>query len=194
MIGNKITYSKIDPDAKAQQIKNAINLLEHAHILLKVKSTSGSGLPLAAGASEKRYKLVFLDVGLMQRLMNTRYRDWMENKNIFSSHSGAVAEQYVGQELIALERYNKKPSLFYWDRAKRGSIAEIDYLTELTGKIVPIEVKSSAFGHLKSLIFFLNKYSSITFGVKLSEQNFVIKNNIRSIPLYSTQQLIKIME
>lgn len=59
IIGNKVTYAKIDPDAKAQQIKRAINLLEKAHLLKKVKSTSGAGVPLAAGSSEKRYKLVF---------------------------------------------------------------------------------------------------------------------------------------
>jgi hypothetical protein len=59
IIGNKVAYAKIDPDAKAQQIKRAIDLLEKAHLLKKAKATSGAGVPLAAGASEKRYKLVF---------------------------------------------------------------------------------------------------------------------------------------
>jgi hypothetical protein len=189
IIGNKVTYTKIDPDAKAQQIKRAINLLEKAHLLKKIKATSGAGVPLAAGASEKRYKLVFLDVGLMQRLMGVRYRDWSENKNLFSAHTGAVAEQFVGQELICLEGLNKNSDLYYWDRTARGSTAEIDYLVAIRGDVVPLEVKSSAFGHLKSLYLFLKKYPSVPLGLKISEQNFARKDNIAAVPLYSVLQL-----
>lgn len=76
----------------------------------------------------------------------------------------------------------------------RGSTAEIDYLIEIDGKVVPLEVKSSAFGHLKSLFFFLNKFDSVTSGVKLSEQNFEIKNNIKAVPIYCTKQLERIIE
>ncbi len=193
-ISGKITYSKIDPDAKTEQIKRAINLLEQAHILTKSKATSGAGVPLAAGASEKRYKLVFLDVGLMQCLMGTRYRDWAENRNLFSAHTGAIAEQFVGQELIALEGFNKNSGLFFWDRRVRGSTAEIDYLTAIHGKVVPLEVKASAFGHMKSLHLFLSKYTSVPLGLKISEQNFARKDTIVAIPLYSVSQLKKIYE
>jgi len=189
IVGRKVTYTKIDPDAKAEQIKNAINLLEQAHILTKVKATSGAGVPLAAGASEKRYKLIFLDVGLTQRLMGTRYRDWSDKKNLFSSHSGAVAEQFVGQELVSLEGINQNPSLYYWDRTVRSSTAEIDYLAAIHGKVVPLEVKASAFGHLKSLHIFLSKYPSISFGIKVSEQNFAKSGKIVAVPLYSVLQL-----
>ncbi len=192
IVGNKVTYSKIDPDAKAMQIKRAINLLEQAHILKKVKSTSGAGVPLAAGASEKRYKLVFLDVGLVQRLMGIRYRDWIENKSLFSAHIGGIAEQFVGQELMALEDFNKNSDLYYWDRATRGSIAEIDYVVALHGQVIPVEVKASAFGHLKSLHLFLSKYPSVPFGIKISEENFARKDKINSIPLYSVAQLEKV--
>jgi predicted AAA+ superfamily ATPase len=189
IIGNKVTYSKIDPNAKAQQIKRAINLLEKAHLLKKVRATSGAGVPLAAGASEKRYKLVFLDVGLMQCLMGIRYRDWSENDNLFSTHTGAVAEQFVGQELICLEGVNKNSDLYYWDRTARGSTAEIDYLVAIRGNVVPLEVKSSAFGHLKSLHLFLKKYRSIPLGLKISEQNFARQEKIAAVPLYSVLQL-----
>ena len=185
IIGNKVTYSKIDPDAKAQQIKRAINLLEKAHLLKKVKATSGAGVPLAAGASEKRYKLVFLDVGLMQRLMGVRYRDWIESSNLFSAHTGAVTEQFVGQELICLEGVKKNSDLYYWDRTARGSTAEIDFLVAIGGNVVPLEVKSSAFGHLKSLHLFLNKYPSVPYGLKISEQNFTRQEKIAAVPLYS---------
>jgi uncharacterized protein len=192
IIGRKVTYSKIDPDAKAQQTKKAINLLEQAHLVKRVRATSGAGVPLAAGASEKRYKLVFLDVGLMQRLMGTRYRDWVENRDLFSAHTGAVAEQFVGQELAALDGMNRDAGLYYWDRAARGSTAEVDYLTAIHGRIVPVEVKAGAFGHLKSLHLFLSTYPAVPFGVKASEQNFARSGRVMAVPLYSLSHLGKI--
>lgn len=192
IIGRKVTYSKVDPDAKAQQIKRAINLLEQAHLIRKVRATSGARVPLAAGASEKRYKLVFLDVGLMQRLMGTRYRDWTENRNLFSAHTGAVAEQFVGQELSDMEGINRNPDLYYWDRTARSSTAEIDYLTAIHGRVVPVEVKATAFGHLKSLHLFLSTYPSVPIGLKVSEQNFARSGKIVSVPLYSVSRLGKI--
>jgi predicted AAA+ superfamily ATPase len=194
VVGRKVTYSKIDSDAKAGQIKNAINLLEKAHILTKVRCTSGAGVPLAAGASEKRYKLVFLDVGLMQRLMGTRYRDWSDNKSLISAHTGAIAEQFVGQELMSQEGINRNPGLYYWDRAARSSTAEIDYLTTVHGRIVPVEVKASAFGHLKSLHLFLSKYPSVPFGIKASEQNFARSGKIIAVPLYSVIRIGEILD
>jgi uncharacterized protein len=194
IIGRKVTYSKIDPDAKARQTKRAINLLEQAHIVRRVRATSGAGVPLAAGASEKRYKLAFLDVGLMQRLMGTRYRNWVENRDLFSAHTGAVAEQFVGQELTALEGVNRDPGLYYWDRTARGSTAEVDYLIAIHGRVVPVEVKAGAFGHLKSLHLFLSTYPSIPFGVKASEQNFARSGRIMAVPLYSLSHLGRIYD
>jgi uncharacterized protein len=190
IIGNKVTYSKIDPDARAQQIKNAINLLEKAHILKKVRAASGAGLPLAAGASDKRYKLVFLDVGLMQRLLGFRYREWQEGLSLFSNHIGAVTEQFVGQELSCLDDENINSELYYWDRTARGSTAEVDYVVPLRGNVVPIEVKSSAFGHLKSMHRFLSKYPSTPIGLKVSKQNFTQKGKIIAVPLYAVNSFI----
>ena len=149
---------------------------------------------IAAGASEKRYKLVFLDIGRMQCLMGTRYRDWSENKNLLSTHIGAVAEQFVGQELLSLGGGMKDSGLYYWDRTARGSTSEIDYLIAIHSKIIPLEVKASAFGRLKSLHLFLSKYPSIPIGIKLSEQNFILNGKILAIPLYSVLLLENILD
>jgi len=131
----------------------------------------------------------FLDVGLMQCLMGIRYRDWSESDNLFSAHTGAVAEQFVGQELICLEGVNKNSDLYYWDRTARGSTAEIDYLVAISGNVIPLEVKSSAFGYLKRLHLFLKKYRSIPLGLKISEQKIARKERIAAAPLYSVLQL-----
>ncbi len=105
-----------------------------------------------------------------------------------------MAEQFVGQELISLGGVYKDSDLYYWDRTTKGSTAEIDYLTAIHGKVVPAEVKASAFGHLKSLHLFLSKYPSVPFGIKLSEQNFTKSGKIVAIPLYSVLRLENIID
>ena len=186
---NQINYSKIDPDVQSKQIKKAIELLEKANVITKVKATSGAGLPLEAGSSEKRYKLLFLDTGLLQNLSRLEYQDWINRKNIINKHSGTIAEQFVGQELFAHDSVNSMNRLYYWERYKKGSIAEIDYLITISNSIFPLEVKSTATGHLKSLKIFLNKYPSCKFGLKISENNFRIDKNILSVPLYAISEL-----
>ena len=91
-----------------------------------------------------------------------------------------------------MEGINRNPDLYYWDRTARSSTAEIDYLTAIHGRVVPVEVKASAFGHLKSLHLFLSIYPSVPIGLKVSEQNFARSGKIVSVPLYSVSRLGKI--
>ncbi|MBF0433288.1 MAG: ATP-binding protein [Fibrobacteria bacterium] len=188
-VGKRVAYSKLEPDAKSEQVKRAITLLEKAHVLLKVKATSGGRLPLASGVSQKKYKLIMLDTGLMQRMIGASYQQWKEKQDLFPDYAGSIAEQFIGQELSCLTELGYQQQLFYWERSAKGSSAEIDYLFAINGRAIPIEVKSSAFGHLKSLQIFLKTYPHITFGIKFSEQNFQNQGSIKSIPLYCISQL-----
>ena len=56
----------IDPHSKSRDIKQALNLLKLAGIVYPVYATAASGLPLGAQANEMKFKLNFLDIGLMQ--------------------------------------------------------------------------------------------------------------------------------
>jgi len=66
LVGSRLKYSNIDSDSKSRDIKQALNLLELAGIIYPVYATAASGLPLGAQINEKKFKLNFLDVGLMQ--------------------------------------------------------------------------------------------------------------------------------
>ena len=70
---------------------------------------------------------------------------------------GAVAEQFVGQELLAYQNPYTRPLLYYWAREAKNSNAELDYLTQKEADIIPIEVKSGATGKLKSMHMFMKK-------------------------------------
>lgn len=78
--------------------------------------------------------------------------------------------------------------LYYWHREKRGSSAEIDYLIEHQGQVVPVEVKSGSSGKMQSLNRFLEEKKT-TFGIRLSLENFSAYDRIRVIPLYAISNL-----
>jgi uncharacterized protein len=187
-VGQKTVYSDIDPDARAFQLRNAVDLLTKARILSKVRQASGAGVPLAAGASDKHYKTIFLDVGLMQRLCGLRYEDWLNANDILDAHRGSVTEQFTGQELLHRDGLYEDPGLFYWHRDSKGSRAEVDYIVEFSGKAIPLEVKSSASGHLRSLHSYIATFPRVPFGIKCSIEPLVRSGQVLSIPLYAVSE------
>jgi len=74
--------------------------------------------------------------------------------------------------------------LYYWQREKKGSQAEVDYVIELGNKIVPIEVKSGIKGKMQSLRIFMEEKGS-KFGVRTSLEHFAEIEKIKIIPLYA---------
>ncbi len=98
----------------------------------------------------------------------------------------------IGQELLAYSDNNTKTDLYYWHRDVRGSQAEIDYLiNDTSNRILPIEVKSSKGGHLKSLRYFLDHHQNIPYGIRFSTQNYSVYDSIHSYPLYAAVGLFK---
>ena len=68
------------------------------------------------------------------------------------------------------------PQLFYHLRGKGSQKAEIDFLVEESNHIIPIKVKSSAKGHLKSLKYFC-QVKQWKIGIKTSLAPFQVDEN-----------------
>ena len=90
--------------------------------------------------------------------------------NLVSDFEGALAEQFIGQELIASFEYFEDAKLYYWSREAKNANAEIDYLFHLGNKIYPLEVKAGKTGTLKSLQVYMaekNEQTGIRFNLDL---------------------------
>jgi len=188
MVGQKFVYTKVDKSIKSRELKEAIELLETAGVIIRVKRTSGAGLPLEAGVKDNFFKLIFLDVGLMHAISGI-YNQTIKEKDLTAVFKGAVAEQFIGQELIAVQTPYVRPTLYYWAREAKNSNAEIDYLIEKKGKVLPLEVKSGSSGRMKSMKMFLEIYD-VEKGVKVSQDPYANNTNIVSLPFYSIESLI----
>ena len=122
-----------------------------ARVLSKVTHSACNGLPLQAGADPRSYKLLFMDVGLMNAVLGLGWGAIEQRDDVRLVNEGAVAEQFVGQHLAALLAESPNRELNYWLREGRSANAEVDFVAAFDGRVLPIEVKAGSAGRLKSL-------------------------------------------
>ncbi|OGX26349.1 MAG: hypothetical protein A3J51_04990 [Omnitrophica WOR_2 bacterium RIFCSPHIGHO2_02_FULL_45_21] len=187
LVGDRIKYSNIDADSKSRDIKQALNLLKLSGIIYPVYATSASGLPLEAQVNEMKFKVNFLDVGLMQNACGLQAELTLTN-DFIQINSGAVTEQFIGQELRAHSDSYLKRGLFFWARDKKNSSAEVDYVMAVDSLILPVEVKAGKTGTLKSLKLFIEEKKSL-FGVRFSQEKLSLHDKVLTLPLYMAEQM-----
>jgi hypothetical protein len=136
-----------------------------------------------------RFKLLFVDVGLGQTMLGQGQEGWIVDPVNSCINKGGSTEAFAGQELMAYADSDMRMALYYWLREARSSNAEVDYVSPLDGKAIPIEIKSGATGSLKSLHLFLAEHPASTYGIRLFAGMPEIKAPIRSYPLYCTPLL-----
>lgn len=197
-IGKKVKYRQIDAEVRSKDLKAALELLEFSRLIHKVKVSSANGLPLGAEEKDAHFKPLFLDIGLMNRLAG-----WVPavDEDLTTVHSGALAEQHVGQELRACGPAYESTRLHYWARERRDANAEVDYVWAHQGQIFPIEVKAGKSGSLKSLHVFLQEKKR-RLGVRFNSdlpswgrglKAGALEYDLISLPLYLAGQLARLL-
>ena len=180
-VGKQIKYTGLAVDFTIPTIKKAYESLLQARIAKKVKALSNIGTPLEVYASDKKFKNLFLDIGLMNRVMGIDYNEALNHKNLLAIYRGQLAEQFVGQE-FATQTNNQ---LYYWARDAKNSNAEVDYLMMIDGTVYPVEVKDGPSGKLRSLHIYRDTYQPSWSVVFHAGKAGALKNErIVFLPLY----------
>lgn len=190
MVGEQIKYVNIDRDSRSRDLKQAMELLTLARVITRISCTDASGLPLGSSLSN-RLKYLFLDVGLMQHICGIE-ADILKQGEIIQINRGGVAEQFVGQELLAYADPHLSADLYFWARDKAGSSSEVDYCIARGSRIYPVEVKSGKTGRLRSIRVFLEEKES-PFGIRFWEGGLHLHDRILSIPLYMVGELNRLL-
>ncbi|MFH1022677.1 MAG: AAA family ATPase [Planctomycetota bacterium] len=185
--GEQIKYARLYPEKRIETIQRAMRVLEQAMIIRRVTASSAQGLPLGASASDKIFKCVFADIGLLRHLSGLPAKDVLSAGNLLDAFRGGLAEQFVGQELLSERNGSENGKLHYWARANRNSSAEVDYLLVRDGRIFPVEVKSGSVGKLQSMRIFLEEHPNAPMGFVFHGGNAhdLPENRIRYLPLYT---------
>jgi predicted AAA+ superfamily ATPase len=181
-IGHQIKYSQISDEFTGPTNKKAFDLLLLARIINKVSTTSPASLPLGASASDRKFKALMVDIGLMRALNDLPVNIEFTKNDLLAMYNGALAEQFVGQEFLSGEMER----LYYWSRDAKSSSAEVDYLIAQNSNIYPIEVKGGAAGKLRSMHMLLQKYPNICQGYVLSAAPYgkIPEQKLTFLPLY----------
>ena len=184
--GSKFVYSQVSPDMEAIKIKEALELLSMAGIIMPVTHTSANGVPLGAEVNTKFRKYLFMDTGLLQRLLNLDMDNVLLSSDVNLVNKGTLAEVFVGLELVKYGSCYKRQELYYWLRLEKGAQAEIDYVLSKSESIIPIEVKAGTKGSMQSLYRFMD-LKKTKFGIRTSLENFGSIGNIEIYPLYAIE-------
>ena len=188
-LGKKFKYVNVTPHSRSEELKKGLDALCKAGIAHIAYHSAAQGFPLSATQKNNHFKVFFFDIGLAQRLLHFELKKWLLTK-LEVQHVGAITEQFVAQEYIAYTPNTMAPSLFYWHREARTSNAEIDFIFAHDSEIIPVEVKSSSTGSLKSLRLFLAEHEQSPYGLRISEHGFSRVDDIVSIPLYGLKAWI----
>ena len=186
----KFVYSRVNTEARAEQIKQALDALIMAGLVYPVTHTSANGIPLGAEINEKYQRMILFDTGLLLRVLGLYVSDILLSNDIKIINRGAVAETFVGTELIKTSYCYSPERLYYWHQEKNNSNAEVDFVVQVSESIYPLEVKSGVKGSMQSMRIFLEK-KNIKTGIRTSLENFCHYNDIEVYPLYAISNLYK---
>ena len=130
----KFIYGLIRQGARAREYELAMAWLTDCGLVHKVSRISKPGMPLRAYQDFNAFKLFVVDVGLLSAMSGLDVKSLLEGNRIFEEFKGALTEQYVLQQLLAIKEI--KP--FYWS-AETGS-AELDFVIQSGMHVVPLEI------------------------------------------------------
>jgi predicted AAA+ superfamily ATPase len=172
----KFQYKTVQRGGTATIFGESIEWLIYAGIALKCQKTSHGFMPISAYADLSDFKLYMGDAGMltMKSGMATQtILSPIEEDNMFL---GMISENYVAQALVC----NGFP-LFYW---KNENTAELDFVLQIAGEVVPVEVKKGKRTKSASLNMFMKQYKS-NYAIRISSKNFGFENAVKSVPLYA---------
>lgn len=197
-IGSKFVFSQVQGNYRSEKIKAALELLKDAGLIRPVIHTAANGVPLGAETNEKFVKYLFLDSGLLLRLLgleNTSGPSEMSRFILVSTASdlvnkGHVTEMVAGLEMLKYNTPTQRHDLYYWQNLSRGAQAEVDYVIVKDMNIVPIEVKAGTSGSMKSMYQFMSD-KNLGYGIRTSLENFGKLDKIDILPLYALSNLFQ---
>ncbi len=176
---NKFVFSHVKAGKRSADLEDALQWLSDAGLIRQVCLVEKPELPLSGFANRTYFKVYLCDVGLLRTRSGVSAQTVIGDAENYRRFKGAFAENYVLGELVS---QGKEP--YFW---RSGNSAEVDFVYELDGSIVPVEVKSGDNTQAKSYRQFCKTYKP-TYGFKMSEKNLganMCENtHTTSLPLY----------
>ena len=174
----RFILGRVRQGARAREFEDAIQWLRDAGLVHQVTRFTKPASPLRAYEDSKIFKLFLLDVGLLGALAGLAASVLLHGTGIFEEFKGALSEQFVAQQIVAIR--NSVP--MYW--APENGRAEIDFVIERSGTLVPIEVKAEENLRSKSLRSYIDRFHPDE-AWRFSLADYREQSDMTNVPLYA---------
>ncbi len=172
----RFQYKLIKKGGRASEFENAIEWLQLSGIVSQVYKLSQIKKPLENYRDIDAFKIYVSDLGLLCAKKDIVLDDVLYMIEDMNDFKGGMAENYVYTQLN-INGYRT----YYWE-SERG--AEVDFVIQREGEIIPIEVKSADNTRAKSLNVYMKTYEP-KYAIKVTAKNFGCKNGKKQVPLYA---------
>ncbi len=172
----RFQYKLIKKGGRASEFENALEWLSLSGIVDRIYKVEQIQKPLENYRDIDAFKIYVSDVGLLCAKKDVLAEDILFMTGELDDFKGGLTENYVNAQLIA-----NGYKTYYWE-SDRG--AEIDFVIQREGKIIPIEVKSADNTRAKSLRVYMERFAP-AYAIKLSTKNFAFEDGKKVVPLYA---------
>lgn len=172
----RFQYKLIKKGGRASEFENAIEWLQLSGIVSQVYKLSQIKKPLENYRDIDAFKIYVSDLGLLCAKKDIVPDDVLYMIEDMNDFKGGMAENYVYTQLN-INGYRS----YYWE-SERG--AEVDFVIQREGEIIPIEVKSADNTRAKSLNVYMKTYEP-KYAIKVTAKNFGCENGKKQVPLYA---------
>lgn len=172
----RFQYKLIKKGSRASEFENAIEWLCLSGIVSQVYKVEQIKKPLENYRDIDAFKIYVSDLGLLCAKKDLAANDILYMVDEINDFKGGMAENYVNVQL-SINGYHT----YYW-KSERG--AEIDFIIQREGQLIPIEVKSADNTRAKSLNLYMQSYKP-AYAIKLSAKNFGFEDGKKTVPLYA---------
>ncbi len=172
----RFQYKLVKKGGRASEFENAIEWLCLSGIVSRIYKVEQIKKPLENYRDIDSFKIYVSDLGLLCAKKDLTADDILYMTSEINDFKGGMTENYVNVQL-AINGYNT----YYW-MSERG--AEIDFVIQRDGKLIPVEVKSADNTKAKSLKVYMETYKP-AYAIKLSAKNFGFEDGKKTVPLYA---------
>ena len=172
----RFQYKLIKKGGRAAEFENAIEWLCLSGIASQVYKVEQIKKPLENYRDIDSFKIYVSDTGLLCAKKDLHASDILYMSDELDDFKGGMAENYVNIQLLINEY-----KTYYW-KSERG--AEVDFIIQREGKLIPVEVKSADNTRAKSLKMYMDTYKP-EYAIKLSAKNFAFEDGKKIVPLYA---------
>lgn len=173
----KFVYGLVREGGRARDYEAAIMWLADCGLVHRISRVTTGRLPLRAYEDMRAFKLFVLDVGLLGCMVGISPKILLDGNALFVEFKGALAEQYVLQQLIT-----SNGGIYYY--TNDNSTCEVDFVLDTGEQIIPVEVKAEVNLRAKSLKTFVEKYKPDK-AVRTSMSDYKEEDWLVNIPLYA---------